>query len=68
MEELDEEPDDEFLNFFSLNMCAPKIMAFLAPVHFMFIPEVLTEGFCFKKNFSSYSFVEVALTMRFCWI
>ena len=116
-----EEPDDDFLKFFLLNMCTPKIMALLAPVHFMFIQEILVgtrtfhvyarnscwypyilcsyenfllvpvhfmfiqeilvgtrtfyvhmrnsyRGFCFKKNFSSYSFVEAALTMRFCWI
>ena len=76
-----EEPDDDFLKFSLLNMCAPKIMALLVPVHFMFIREILVgtrtfyvytrnsyRGFCFKKNFSSYSFVEAALAMRFCWI
>ena len=60
-----EEPDDDFLKFFLLNMRAPKIMALLVPVHFMFIREILAEGFVLKKNFSSYSFVEAALTMRF---
>ena len=63
-----EEPDDNFLKFFFLNMCAPKIMALLIPVHFMFIREIFAEGFVLKKNFSSYSFVEAALTMRFCGI
>ena len=55
-------------NFFLLNICAPKIMAFLVPVHFMFIREILAGGFALKKNFSSYSFVEAALTMKFCGI
>ena len=63
-----EEPDNNFLKFFLLNMRAPKIMALLVPVHFMFIREILAEGFVLKKNFSSYSFVEAALTMRFCGI
>ena len=63
-----EEPDDDFLKFFLLNMRAPKIMALLVLVNFMFIWEILAEGFVLKKNFSSYSFVEVALTMRFCGI
>ena len=63
------EPDDNFLKLFLLNMCAPKIMAFLVPVHFMFIGEILAaKGFVFKKNFSCYSFVEAALTVRFCAI
>ena len=44
-----EEPDGDFLKFFLLSMCAPKIMALLAPVHFMFIREILTEGFVLKK-------------------
>ena len=56
-----EEPDDDFLKFSLLNMCAPKIMALLVPIHFMFIRELLTEGFVLKKNFSSYSFLEAAL-------
>ena len=76
-----EQPDDDFLIFFLLNMCAPRIMALLVPVyfilyenfllvpiHFMFIRELLTEGFVLKKHFSSYSFVEAALTMKFCGI
>ena len=42
-----EEPDDDFLNFFLLNMCAPKIMALLVPVHFMW--KILTEGFVLRK-------------------
>ena len=63
-----EESDDDFLKFFLLNMRAPKIMALLAPVHFMFIREILGEGFVLKNNFNSYSFVEAALTMRFCGI
>ena len=52
-----EEPDDDFLKFILL-------MAFLVPVNFMFIQENLVEGFISKKNFSSYSFVETALTME----
>ena len=63
-----EEPDDDFSNFFLLNMRAPKIMALLVPVHFIFIREILAEGFLLKKNFSSLIFVEAALTMRFCRI
>ena len=53
-----EQPDYRFLKFFLLNMCAPRIMAFLVPADFMFIQEILIEGFVLKKNFSSYSFVE----------
>ena len=45
-----EEPDDGFLKFFLLNMCAPRIMALLVPVHFMFMQEILMEGFVLKKN------------------
>ena len=56
-----EGPDDDLLISFLLNMCAPKIMALLVPIHFMFIRELLTEGFVLKKNFSSYSFLEAAL-------
>ena len=52
-----EEPDDDFLKFILL-------MALLVPVNFMFIQENLVEGFVSKKNFSSYSFMESALTMR----
>ena len=46
-----EEPDDGFLNFFFslLNMCASRIMALLVPVHFMFMQEILMEGFVLKK-------------------
>ena len=57
------QPDDRFLKFFLLNMWAPRIMAFLVPAHFMFIQEILIEGFVLKKNFSSYSFVEAAVTI-----
>ena len=63
-----EEPDDDFLKLFLLNMRAPKIITLLVPVHFMFIREILAESFVLKKNFSSYSFVEAALTMTFCGI
>ena len=63
-----EEPDDDFLKFFLLNMCAPMVMALLVPVHFTLLREILEEGFVLKKKFSSYSFVEAALTMRFCGI
>ena len=63
-----EQADDGFLKVFLLNMCASRIMVLLAPVYFMFIQEILIEGFVSKKNFSSYSFVEAALEMRFCGI
>ena len=63
-----EQPDNGFFNFFLLNMCTPRIMALLVPVNFMFTQEILIEGFVLKKNVSSYSFVEAALTMRFCGI
>ena len=63
-----EQPDDVFFIFFLLNMCAPRIMALLVPVHFLFIQEILIEGFVLEKNVSSYSFVEPALTVRFCGI
>ena len=63
-----EQPDDGFLIFFLLNMCAPRIMAFLVPVHFLFIQEFLIEGFVLKNNVSTYSFVEAALIMRSCGI
>ena len=57
-----EKPDDDFLKFILL-------MALLVPVSLMFIQENLVDGFVSKKNFSSYSFVETALTMRrFCGI
>ena len=59
-----EQPDDGFLKFFLLNMCALRIMDLLVPAHFMFIQEILTDGFILKTNFSSYSFVETALTIR----
>ena len=50
-----EEPEDDFLNFFLLNMSAPIIMAFLAPLHFMFYEKFLqrTLDFILKKKFSS---------------
>ena len=57
-----EQPDDGFLNFFLLIKCASRIMVLLVPVNFMFIQESLVEGFVLKKNFSSYSYVEAALT------
>ena len=63
-----EQPDDGFLIFFLLNMCVPRIMALSVPVHFLFIQEILIEGFVLEKNVSSYSFVEAALTVRFCGI
>ena len=64
-----EEPDDDFLKFILLNLFASLIMALLVPVHFMFIQENFVEGFVSKKNFSSYCFVETALTMtRHCGI
>ena len=31
-------------------MCAPRIMALLVPVHFMFNQEILIDGFVLKKN------------------
>ena len=60
-----EEPDHGFSNFFLLDMCAPRIMTFFMPVHFLFIQEILKESFVLKKNVSSYSFMKAALTMRF---
>ena len=57
-----EQPDDGFLNFFLLIKCASRIMVLLVPVNFMFIQEILVEGFVLKKNFSNYSYVEAALT------
>ena len=36
--------------FFWLNMC-PWIMSLLLPAHFMFIQEILMEGFILKKEF-----------------
>ena len=56
------------MKFFLVNMCAPRIMALLVPVHFMFNQEILIDGFVLKKNFSSSSFAEAAVTMGFCWI
>ena len=63
-----EQADDGFLIFYLLNMCAARIIALLVPVHFLFIQEILKEGFVLKKNVSSYSFMEAVLTMRFCGI
>ena len=62
-----EGPYDSFLKLFLLNMCPPKIIALLVPVHFMFIREreILAEGFALKNILGSYSFVEAALTTRF---
>ena len=60
-----EQPDDGFLNLFLLNMCAARIIAFIVPVHFIFIQEILIEGFVLKKNFRSYSFVEASLKNPF---
>ena len=60
-----EGPYDSFLKLFLLNMCPPKIIALLVPVHFMFIREILAEGFALENILSSYSFVEAALTTRF---
>ena len=34
-----EQLDDGFLEIFLLDMCAPRIMALLVPVHLMFIRE-----------------------------
>ena len=60
-----EGPYESFLKLFLLNMCPPKIIALLVPVHFMFIREILAEGFALKNILGSYSFVEAALTTRF---
>ena len=38
-------------------------MALLVPTRFMFIQEIVIEGFALKQNFSSYSFLEAALTI-----
>ena len=51
-----EKSDDGFLNlsfhffFFCVNICAPSIVALLVPVYFLFISEILTEGFVLTKN------------------
>ena len=50
------ERDDDFLNFFLLNMCAPKIIALLVSIYFMFIREILTEGFVFEREFQQLQF------------
>lgn len=61
-----EQPDDVFLfYFFLLNICAARIMALLVPVNFLFMQEILIEGFVLKKNVRSYRFMEAALIMRF---
>ena len=52
--------------FVVVKMRLPRIMALLVSVHFLFIEEILIEGFVLKENGNGYSFVEVALTMRFC--
>ena len=57
-----------YFNIFLFNICAPRIMALLVPVYFLLIQEVLIEDFVFKMNVSSYSFMEAALTVRFCGI
>ena len=36
--------------FFLLNMCAPRTTALLVPAHFMFIQEILIDGFVLKKE------------------
>ena len=46
-----EQTDDGFFNFFLLNMCAPRTMVLLLPAHFMFMQEILIEGFVIKKEF-----------------
>ena len=53
-----EQPDDGLLSFFWLNMCAPRIMSLLVPAHFMFIQEILIEGFILKKEFQYLQFCE----------
>ena len=46
-----EQPDDNFLKFFLLNMCSPRTTALLVPAYFMFIQEILIDGFVLKKEF-----------------
>ena len=46
-----EQPDDSFLKLFLSNICAPRIMSLLVPAHFMFIQEILIDGFVLKKEF-----------------
>ena len=50
---MEQRDDGFFLFFFLLMMCARRIVAFLVPVHFMFIQKILIEGFVLKKNVSS---------------
>ena len=62
-----EEPDDDFLKFFLLNMCAPKIMALLVPVHFMFIRELLvgTRTFYFfpRNSYREFYFKKISVAI-----
>ena len=46
-----EQSDDDFLkfSFFFFNIGAPRIMALLVPVHFLYMREVLREGFVLTK-------------------
>ena len=46
-----EQSDNDFLKYFLLKMCAHGIIALLVPVHFIFIREILIEGFALKKKF-----------------
>ena len=48
-----EQPDDGPLICFLLNMCAPKFMALLVPVTFLFIQEIMIQGIVLKNNVSS---------------
>ena len=48
-----EQPDDGPLICFLLNMCAPKFMGLLVPVTFLFIQEIMIQGFVLKNNVSS---------------
>ena len=45
-----EKSDDDFLKFsFFFNISAPRIMALLVPVHFLYMREILREGFVLTK-------------------
>ena len=46
-----EKPDDNFLNFFPLNMRAPRIMDFMAYQYILFLYVKFLRRACFFKKF-----------------
>ena len=63
-----EQPDDGFLNFFLVNNVCSQDYDLVGTSTFYVYTRSSYRGLCFKKEFSSYSFVEAALTMRFCGV